>query len=182
MSVAGIATTAFSTLAQVQNNYHNLQTQFKRLGQDLSTGNLAQAQTDFVALSQSVASQATAGNTAVSTAANSSTQAASPDQTNAGRTTLPPILIYASVKQQFLGDHGTHPHVANSSAVAQQNSGLTQMLNQLGQALQSGNLLGAQQAFAGMQQLWLQNPMPAMSPSTVSNAASPTAGKVNLSV
>jgi hypothetical protein len=180
MSVAGIAATAFSTLAQVQHKYQNLQAQFKQLGQDLSSGNLTKAQTDFVALSQSLASQATGVNPATSKAANSSVQAPAPGQTmDAGQATLPPIPIYASVKQQFLGDHPAHPHIANSSAFVQQKSGLTQMLNQLGQALQSRNLLGAQQAFASMQQLWVHNPLMGASTTTGSTASN---GKLNLSV
>ena len=57
MSVAGIATTGMSQLANVQRNYQQVRKEFSQLGQDLQAGNLTQAQTDFVTLSQSMATQ-----------------------------------------------------------------------------------------------------------------------------
>ena len=57
MSVAGIASSSLSQLTQVQRNYQQVKGEFKQLAQDLQTGNLTQAQTDFLTLSQSVASQ-----------------------------------------------------------------------------------------------------------------------------
>ena len=59
MSVLGIASTALSQLGNIQSKFQQVQGEFKTLGQDLSAGNLAQAQTDFVTLSQSVTSQLT---------------------------------------------------------------------------------------------------------------------------
>ena len=63
MSVAGIASTAFAQLANVQRNYQKVQGEFKQLGQDLQAGNLTQAQTDFVTLSASLASSQQTGAT-----------------------------------------------------------------------------------------------------------------------
>jgi hypothetical protein len=57
MSVAGIASAGLSQLANIQRNYQQVRSEFKQLGQDLQAGNLTQAQTDFVTLSQSAASQ-----------------------------------------------------------------------------------------------------------------------------
>jgi hypothetical protein len=57
MSVAGIASSSLSQLANIQRNYQQVRGEFKQLGQDLQAGNLALAQTDFVTLSQSAASQ-----------------------------------------------------------------------------------------------------------------------------
>ena len=57
MSVAGIAASGLSQLSSLQSRYQQVHSQFKQLGQDLTSGNLAQAQTDFVTLSQSMNSQ-----------------------------------------------------------------------------------------------------------------------------
>jgi hypothetical protein len=86
MSIAAIAGSS-SQISNIQNQYQQVRNQFKQLGQDLAGGNLTQAETDFVTLSQSAASQ-----------------------------------------------------FSSSSPVGQ-------ALNSIGQALQSGNLSAAQQAF-----------------------------------
>src|SRR6516225_7853250 len=62
MSVLGIASTALSQLGNIQSKFQHVQGEFKTLGQDLKAGNLVQAQTDFVTLSQSVTSQLTSNN------------------------------------------------------------------------------------------------------------------------
>ena len=74
MSVAGIASAGLSQLASLQRNYQQVRGEFKQLGQDLQAGNLTQAQTDFVTLSQSAASQLS-GNSPVAKALNSLGQA-----------------------------------------------------------------------------------------------------------
>src|SRR5208337_3190209 len=56
MSVAGITSINSTQLANVQHNLQKVQNEFKQLGQDLQSGNLTQAQADFVTLSQSLAS------------------------------------------------------------------------------------------------------------------------------
>ncbi len=56
MSVTGITSINSAQLTNVQSNYQKVQSEFKRLGQDLQSGNLTQAQADFVTLSQSLAS------------------------------------------------------------------------------------------------------------------------------
>ncbi len=145
MSVAGIAATGLSQLSSIQRNYQQVRGEFSQLGQDLKTGNLSQAQSDFVSLSESVAvqfgskspvstalstvGQALHGN--LPTARQTSTARATPSTASAGLNCSPP---------------GTT-----------QNS-LTQMLNQLGQALQSGNLKAAQQAYSAAQQIWHEIP------------------------
>ena len=46
-----------SQLASLQANYQEVRKEFAQLGQDLSAGNLTQAQADFVTLSQAASSQ-----------------------------------------------------------------------------------------------------------------------------
>ena len=68
MSIAGI----FSSNNQAQSQYRLSSSQFQQLGQDLSSGNLSSAQSDFSALQQ-IFGQAASG----STSSSSSTSAAS---------------------------------------------------------------------------------------------------------
>ena len=56
MSITAIAGSS-SQLAGIQGQYQQIRSQFKQLGQDLQGGRLTKAQTDFVTLSQSVASR-----------------------------------------------------------------------------------------------------------------------------
>src|ERR1039457_5552584 len=157
MSVAGIATTAFSTLGQIQHKYQSVQGEFKQLGQDLSSGNLTKAQTDFVTLSQSAASGQMAANPTVNKALNTLGQALQSGDLSAAQqayATMPPIPAATTVKEQYLASHHTHPGADSASSTAQQSSTIGQILTQMGQALQSGSLTAAQQAFAAMKQNW----------------------------
>jgi len=55
MSVTGITSINSAQLANFQSNFQKVQSEFRQLGQDLQSGNLTQAQADFVTLSQSLA-------------------------------------------------------------------------------------------------------------------------------
>jgi hypothetical protein len=130
MSIAGIASTAFAQLANVQHNYQKVQSEFKQLGQDLQAGNLTQAQADFVTLSQSLASNQQTG--AVSSSGSSPAS--------------PPNFVGPNAVSQ--------PPQANSASGSHHRIHFRQALSQLGQALQAGNLVAAQQAFATMAEIW----------------------------
>jgi len=145
MSVAAIGSSALSQLMNIQHNYQKVRGEFQQLGQDLQGSNLAQAQTDFVTLSQTAASQF-GSNSPVSKTLNTIGQALQSGNLTAAQqafSSLPPGLTGSSA-----GSHHAH-------AGRMQNS-FEQSLNQLGQALQSGNMSGAQQAFAALQQNWQQ--------------------------
>jgi len=145
MSVAGITSINPTQLANVQRNLQKVQNEFKQLGQDLQSGNLTQAQAGFVTLSQSLASPTNfVGPTALGKQAGTGSSPANPPNI-VGPTAL------------------THSASASHHRVH-----LRQALNQLGQALQAGNLSAAQQAFATMSQIWQQFT------STTSNSASAT--------
>jgi len=132
MSITGIASTAFTHLANVQRNYQKVQSEFKQLGQDLQAGNLTQAQADFVTLSQSLASnQQTGGVTS---------PGASP--------ATPPNFVPPNAV--------TQPGQSSSTPASHHRIHFRQALSQLGQALQAGNLTAAQQAFATMESIWQQ--------------------------
>ncbi len=148
MSVAGIASAGLSQLASLQHNYQQVRSEFKQLGQDLQSGSLTQAQTDFVTLSQSAASQFS-GNSPVAKTLNSLGQALQSGNLSAAQ------QAFASLPSNLVGPCAV-PHSAHAGSVSAQQSAFSQALSQMGQALQSGNLTAAQQAFSAMQQGWQQ--------------------------
>jgi len=148
MSVAGIASAGLSQLASLQRNYQQVQGEFKQLGGDLQAGNLTQAQTDFVTLSQAAASQFS-GNSPVAKALNSLGQALQSGNLSGAQ------QAFASLPSNIVGPCAV-PRSAHSRSTSAQQGAFSQALNQIGQALQAGNLTAAQQAFSAMQQSWQQ--------------------------
>jgi predicted lipoprotein len=170
MSVAGIVSSGLSQLANIQRNFQQVRGEFKQLGQDLQAGNLTQAQTDFVTLSQSVATQL-ASNSPTAKALNTLGQARQAGDLSGAKQAL------ASIPIVKVGPCAVPHH----SHVPPAQSTFSQSLYQLGQALQSGNLTAAQQAFSAMQQSWQQ--MSSSSPTATSpSVASPAPSVSGLSI
>ena len=168
MSVLGIASTALSQLGNIQSKFQQVQGEFKTLGQDLSAGNLAQAQTDFVTLSQSVTSQLTSSSP-VAKAINAVGQALQSGDLTAAQ------QAFASIPSTVTGPTAVHHH--HHMPPSQNSATFAQEMSTLGQALQSGNLSAAQQAFSAMQQGWQQ-----MQTSGTATLMPPISGGVNVTV
>jgi len=175
MSIIGILSSNLFSAGAAQNTqssqntpsvFQQIKTEFQQLGQDLQSGNLKQAQSDFTTLSQnlSAASQISAA------AANSATGAGAVAQAFAqlGRdlqsgnlqgaqqdfTSLQQDVQQIS-SQQAGGHHGHHHHHVESSqssdSSSQQSNPLVQAFSTLAQDLKAGNLSGAQYAFSALQ-------------------------------
>ena len=142
MSLSAIAGGG-SQLANIQSNYQQVRNQFKQLGQDLQGGSLTKAQTDFVTLSQSFASQLSGTNPVAKTLSRIG-QALQSGNLSAAQQAFG---LIGKVFSSAVPHHCHLPPMANE---------LKNSLDQLGQALQSGNLSTAQQAFASVQQVWQQ--------------------------
>ena len=89
MSIPGIAGTALSSLLSAtqgaqngQGNFQQIQSEFQQLGQDLQTGNLAQAQQDYATLSQNFAPAQSGATDAATTTAATATAAATATNSN----------------------------------------------------------------------------------------------------
>jgi outer membrane protein assembly factor BamD (BamD/ComL family) len=156
MSVTGIASSILSALSGGSQSHRTraqqIQSEFQQLGQDLQSGNVAQAQTDFTTLSQNFpdlnqnSTTATSGNSLAQTFAqlgqdlqSGNLQAAQQDFTTIQQDLQP------NASQQAGGHH--HHHHAESSQNSSTNP-LVQAISQLEQTLQAGNLQGAQSAFS----------------------------------
>ena len=148
--------------------FKQFQQEFQQLGQDLKSGNLAQAQTDFVTLEKNSpflqAATATSSGTAAATSKNPIGQAFRQLSTDLQAGNLSAARAdFSTIQQDFRnaqsqsqsqsGGGHHHHHFASSSS---QGSPLAQLFSQLGQALQTGNLAGAQQAYSVLQQNFRQ--------------------------
>jgi hypothetical protein len=151
-----------------QNNKKQIKQEFQQLGQDLGLGNLAAAQADFATLQkdlpQAGATSAAQG-AAASTTQGTSTIAADFSQLSkdlqSGNLSAAQT-DYSTIKQDFksrasqsddaaqgsqaVEGHHHHHHGGGSSSAE-----ITQLMNELGQSLQSGDVSAAQKAFSALQ-------------------------------
>jgi len=158
MSVAGIFGSSISSYSpqSIQGRMQQSQQEFQQLGQDLQSGNLSAAQSDFATLQQS-GLQANSTTSAQNT--NTIAQAFNQLSTDlqAGNTTAAQ-QDYANIQQDFQnqgtqsqGTHMHHHHHHHGGGGSQENA-ISQLFQQLGQDLQSGQLSAAQQAYGSLQQ------------------------------
>jgi len=128
-----------------------LQQEFQQLGQDLQSGNVSAAQSDFATLEKALPQ----------TSSTSTSQSSSPiaqafnqlsQDLQAGNLTAAQN-DYSTIQQDFQSQasqvHSHHHHHSGGS----QQSQASQLFAQLGQDLQSGNLTSAQSDFSSLQQL-----------------------------
>ena len=158
MSVSGISSSSFfnNAMPSIQNGGAQRAKEFQQLGQDLQSGNLSAAQSDFAALEQS-SSQSS------STSSAQSNNPLAQDFTQLGKdlqagNTSAAQQDFAKIQQDFQSQSTqAHPHHHHHGGGGEsESSEITQSLDQLGQALQSGNISTAQQAYSSLEQEFQQ--------------------------
>ena len=124
--------------------------QFRQLGQDLTSGNLSAAQSDFATLQQAFATPTTSSSSSANPVAQAFQQLSS--DLSSGNLSAAK-QDYSNIQQQFSNRtvSGSTPHHHTSSP---EQSQIMQELNQIGQQLSStdffsGNTSAAQQAYGG---------------------------------
>jgi outer membrane protein assembly factor BamD (BamD/ComL family) len=168
MSVAGILGSilfAGPNTPAAHNKSQQIQQEFQQLGQDLQSGSLSLAQSDFAALQQSLPGQ----QNAVSNVQSSSSATSPVSQVIAqlGQDLKAGNLSaarsdFSTLQQDFqqqgvLSSHRHHHRLhAGSSQDSSDQSGAATLFGDLGQELQSGNLTAAQQTYSALQQDFLQ--------------------------
>jgi outer membrane protein assembly factor BamD (BamD/ComL family) len=152
MSVASIASSALLHYSgqTMQSNRQKFQQSIQQLGQDLQSGNLSAAQSDFATLQQ-MAPQI--GSTTSSQSSNSLAQEFNQLGTDlqAGNTTAAQ-QDFQQIQQQVSPTAAGAAHHHHHHGGGGGGNDLNQILQQLGQQLQAGNLSGAQQAYTVLQQ------------------------------
>ena len=163
MSVSGISSSSFCdyNTQGVESKMQQIQQVFQQLGQDLQSGNLSAAQADFATLQklqpQTNSSSSSQSNNPIAKAFNQLSQDLQSGNLSAAQ------KDYATIQQDFqnqaaqwqnqpIQGHHHHHHGDDGSDSSSGASAISQLLDQLGQALQSGNLSSAQQTFATLQQ------------------------------
>jgi outer membrane protein assembly factor BamD (BamD/ComL family) len=169
MGVFGIASSILGQIASATNqNPHKQQIKqgFQQVGQDLQSGNLSQAQSDFASLQQLLPSgQQSSLLTPASSTQSSNPLAAAVSQLahdlksgNTAATQSDLATVQRDVQQlgQQQGAGQAHHHHHHGGGESTQSSSeqnaISTLFGQLGQQLQAGNLAGAQQAYSTMQQ------------------------------
>ena len=174
-----------------QSQFQQIQTDFQQLGQDLQAGNLTGAQQDFATLQQALPSgqsqsqQNTASPIAQAfTALSQALQSGNLQDAQTAFTTLQGDIQ----QQQGSGQvrhhhhHGGNSSQSTASAASQQSDPVATAFGALSQALQSGNLSGAQTAFATLQQDLTQQFAGDLASYTGSTGSSSAAAGANLNV
>jgi hypothetical protein len=152
MSVAGILSSSLFnySIQSAQSKLQQSRQVFQQLGQDPQSGNLPAVQTDFAALqpsgsSSSVSSLLQSANPIAQDFRQLSQDLQSGNVSSAQQD-------YAKIQQDFqnqvVAKYGHHHRGGGGGAA----SGASQLLERLGQELQSGNLTAAQQAYSTLQQ------------------------------
>ena len=159
MSIAGIASSILTQLiSSPQNPAQQLKTEFQQLAQDLQSGNLTQAQTDFAALQQSTPAGFAQSNSPLAQELNTLGSDLQSGKLSSAQQDF--LNIEQTVQQNSQGSQIHHHHhhhggggePLSSTSNSQQDNPLTQLLNTLGQDLQTGNLTQAQQAYSQLAQ------------------------------
>jgi hypothetical protein len=170
MSIFGVASAILgqiSSAATSNPNKQQIKQGFQQLGQDLQSGNLSQAQSDFSSLQQLLP---TGQQSSLLTPA-SGVQSSNPLATAVSQLAqdlksgnlAAAQSDFAAVQQdlqqaspQLGAAHGRHHHHHQSDTDSGQSSSqpnsTSTLFGQLGQDLQSGNLSAAQQAYSSLQQ------------------------------
>ena len=157
MSVSGVSSSSLFDLlepASAQSQKQQLQQQIQQLGKDLSAGNLSAAQADFATL-QKDAPPATSAASSTSNPIAQAFQKLAQDLQSGNLSAAQQDFSTIQQDSQVQGG-GHHHHHGQGSSTAQQNP-IAQLFSELGQALQSGNLSAAQQAYTTLQQDFQQS-------------------------
>ncbi|HTC63557.1 MAG TPA: hypothetical protein VK709_11995 [Candidatus Saccharimonadales bacterium] len=176
---AGVANSLQGTQSATP-RFEQIKEQFQQLGQDLQSGNLTQAQTDYATLSKEFPGANQSGTTTAATTA-ATTPTTTSGSTTTGATSVAQQFAqlgqdlqsgnlqaaqqdYTNLQQtaqqngaQQIGGHHRHGHHHHGSGTQSASTGssaqqsISQAFGTLSQDLQAGNLSGAQSAFATLQ-------------------------------
>lgn len=153
MSVSAISASRNAlayTTTSIRNKLQQFQQEFDQLGQDLQSGNLSAARSEFSTLQQIVPRPNSTAPAQAASPLDQEFQQLSQDLQSGNLSAAQ--QDFANIQQGFQNSpanlHRHHHHPGDAKGAA----GIDQLLNQLGQDSQSGNLSASQQAYAALQQ------------------------------
>jgi hypothetical protein len=161
MSISGILSSSFLQNQLSSVNAPNQQ-DMQKLSQDLQSGNLSAAQSDFATLQQAYSQSATTPSASTTSTSSPAAQAFNQLASDLQSGNLSAAQKDFSSAQQDLQNqyelpashfhHHTHLGGGGGGSDSNNQNSLLQDLNQVGQNLTSSNLAGAQQVYATLQQ------------------------------
>lgn len=164
MSLSGISSSNLFNYENqsVQNKVQQFKQEFQQLGQDLQAGNLSAAQADFTTLQQIGSNGNSTSSTSTSSPASSNPLVQAFNQLgqdlqsgNLSAAQQDFANIQQALQSQASQAHG-HDHHHHGEGGDSQSNPISQLFQQLGQALQSGSLSSAQQIYTTMQRDFAQ--------------------------
>lgn len=155
MSLSGISSSSLFSYetqsVQNQDELQQFQQEFQQLGEDLQSGNLSAAQQDFVTLQQLAPQSSSTSSTQSSNPLEQAFNQLSQDLQSGNLSAAQ--QDYANIQQVFQSQaQSTQGHHHHHHSGGGEGSQISQLFDQLGQALQSGNLSSAQQLYGTLQQ------------------------------
>jgi hypothetical protein len=175
MSVAGIlGSSLFNFLTQsVQSKGQQFKQEFQQLGLDLQSGNLSAAQVDLASL-QPTGSQANSTTSSLQNNDPIGLDFKQLSQDLQSGNVSAAQQDYAKIQQDFQNQAATrHVHHHHQGGGGGEASAISQLMQQLGQDLQTGNLTDAQKAYGTLQQQFaLSNGLFQPSSTSTSNSVS----------
>jgi uncharacterized protein YukE len=151
MSVSGVSSSSFANYNQsIQPNMQQFRQEFQQLGQDLQSGNLSAAQTDFATLQQlrpqANSTSSAQNNNPIAQSFNQLSQELKSGNLSAAQ------QDYATLQQDFQKQSSQVHHHHHHHGGGHGESAVSQLLVQLGQDLRSGNVSAAQQVYSTLMQ------------------------------
>lgn len=176
MSISGISSSSLFNTQGLQSTVQQFKREFQQLGQDLQSGNLSAAQSDFSTLQNLLSQNSNATSQSNSPIAQAFSQLAKDLQSG---NLSAAQQDFANIQQDFQ-NQSTQGQTQPTQAHHHHHSGsgsseLSQLFQQLGTALQSGDLSTAQQAYSSLTQQ-LQQPSRTTGAQTDSTAAFGSSG------
>ena len=152
MSTSGISNSLYSS--NIQSQMLQFQKEFAQLGKDLSSGDLSEAQSDYVTL-QSSLPQASSSSASTSQSNNPMVQAFDQLSKDLQSGNLSAAKQdYSTIQQDFQSQASKMHHHHHHKSGESQESQVSALLDQLGQDLQSSNLSNAQSDFNSLLQFF----------------------------
>ena len=156
MSVAGISSSNLynDSMQSIQSKQQDRKQEFAQLGKDLQSGNLSAAQADFATLQQMTPPSSASGVSASAVSTSPVATAFAQLATDLKSGNLPAAQQdYSTIQQDMQssavqGFHHHHHRGAASQESQSSQSSQSSLFQELGQALQSGDLSTAQQVYS----------------------------------
>ena len=146
-SISGLLSSNFFAQSIQSTKGQQFQQEFQQLGQDLQSGNLSAAQSDFTSLQSGASSSQAPKNNPIVQAVDQLGQDLQSGNTTADQKDVTQIQQDLNARQS--PGHHRHPHAGTGGASGSSNASnsISTLFQQLGQDLQSSNISGAQQAY-----------------------------------